>query len=197
MSRVRNIVASPTNDRNSRSESPPPSAAMGRAHRTAAVAVVFSIIANSAAPSNVYAGQQTLEPTHAMAKLPTLSLSINRVKLVVELPRTYEEKITGMMFRKKIGENEGMLFAFRRPRQASFWMKNCYIPLTVAYLNSIGEIVELHDLQPLDTSSVLSGSSNIQFALEMPRGWFQRNDIRLHAIVTTSTGESISEIARE
>jgi uncharacterized protein len=156
------------------------------------VALVFTILASG----SVHAGQQNLaEPTRAMAKLPTLNLRIDEAKLVVEVPRTNEEKMTGMMFRKEIGENEGMLFALRKPRQVSFWMKNCYIPLTIAYLNSIGEVLELHDLEPLNTDSVVSASGNIQFALEAPRGWFQRNHIGLHAIVTTSAGGSISELA--
>jgi uncharacterized protein len=162
---------------------------MTRARTATAAALIFSVLASS----NVHA--DFAEPTHAMAKLPTLSLRINKASLVVELPRTDEEKMTGMMFRREIGKNEGMLFALRKPRQASFWMKNCYIPLTIAYLNSIGEILELHDLQPLNTDAVLSASSNIQFGLEMPRGWFRRNHIGLHDIVTTSAGGSLSEFA--
>jgi len=84
-------------------------------------------------------------------------------------------------------ENEGMIFVFP-PQRASFWMKNCPLPLSVAYLDSDGVIQEIHDLQPQDTNAVLSASDNIAYALETPQGWFQRHRVRPGMTVRSERG---------
>ena len=60
---------------------------------------------------------------------------------------------TGMMFRTNLAENAGMLFVLPMPQQASFWMKNCPLPLSAAYIDPEGVILEIHDLQPHNTNS--------------------------------------------
>ena len=70
-----------------------------------------------------------------------------------------------------------MLFVMPRPERASFWMKNTTLPLSVAYINPDGVIVEIHDLEPLDEKPVPSAFPNIAYALEMKQGWFAENGI--------------------
>ncbi len=98
--------------------------------------------------------------------------------LAVEVARTHEELSRGLMYRRVLGEDAGMLFLLPREGVASFWMANTTIPLSVAFLDRDGIILEVHDLQPLDTKIVASRSSRVCFALEVNRDWFARHGVR-------------------
>ncbi len=89
-----------------------------------------------------------------------------------------ETRKTGMMFRTEMGENEGMLFVMDKPGPASFWMKNTLIPLSIAYINQTGMILEIYEMQPEDETAIQSRFSTIVYALGMPGGWFQRQGIQ-------------------
>src|ERR1051326_6061757 len=116
-------------------------------------------------------------PTTAQGKLATTNLWIGPQVMVAELALTPLQVQTGMMFRTNMAENEGMLFVFGIPHQTSFWMKNCSLPLSAAYIDPDGVIQEIHPLEPFNTNSVEAHSSNIQFVLETPQGWFDRHNI--------------------
>jgi len=105
-----------------------------------------------------------------------------------ELARTGIQQQTGMMFRTNLAENAGMLFPLPYSQSASFWMKNCPLPLSIAYIDPDGVIQEIHDLEPQNTNSVVSASNNIRFALETPRGWFDRHQVRTGMVVRTESG---------
>jgi uncharacterized membrane protein (UPF0127 family) len=81
------------------------------------------------------------------------------------------------MFRKKLEDGKGMLFVFDREQILSFWMRNTLIPLSIAYIRSDGSILEIRDMVPLDENSVRS-SRSVRYALEAPRGWFDRAGIK-------------------
>jgi hypothetical protein len=80
------------------------------------------------------------------------------------------------MERTSLPENDGMIFVFRYSTAQSFWMKNTYIPLSVAFLDDNGKILEIEDMQPKDETSTVS-KSPVRFAIEVNQGWFQRNGI--------------------
>jgi len=105
-----------------------------------------------------------------------------------ELCATARQTETGMMFRKTMGTNEGMLFNLFYPQQAGFWMKNCFVPLSVAYINPEGVIEEIHPLQVQDTNNVVSTATNIRFALETPQGWFDQHHVTTGMVVRTERG---------
>jgi uncharacterized membrane protein (UPF0127 family) len=126
--------------------------------------------------------------TNAQPKLKTMKLFVGPEVVTAELALTPLQVATGMMFRKEMKENEGMLFVFARPHRTSFYMKNTLVPLTAAYIDSEGAILELVDLQPLDETPVLAASDNVQFVLEMKQGWFKRHNIPVGAVVTSETG---------
>ena len=127
-------------------------------------------------------------PTNAQTKLPTIKLWLGAQELAAEIARTPIEVQTGMMFRTNITETEGMLFILPHTQQASFWMKNCFVPLSVAYIDPDGTVQEIHDLQPGNTSSVWSASQDIRFALEVKQGWFTRHQVSTGAVVRTERG---------
>src|SRR5688572_4967744 len=109
---------------------------------------------------------------HAQPKLQTMKLWLGPKEVVAESALTRVQIETGMMFRKEMGQDEGMLFVFSQPHRTSFYMKNTYIPLSCAYVDSEGAIAEIHDLQPKNETPVPAKSDNIQYVLEMNRGWF-------------------------
>ena len=133
------------------------------------------------------------EPTEAQPKLPTVKLWIGPEQMDAEMCVTPLETETGMMFRKSMGENDGMVFNLGVSQQAAFWMKNCYVPLSVAYIDPDGVIQEIHPLQPQDTNAVLSASNNIRFALETPQGWFDKHNIKPGTVIRSEKG-SLMEI---
>ncbi|MDR0998792.1 MAG: DUF192 domain-containing protein [Treponema sp.] len=95
------------------------------------------------------------------------------VRLNVELALSEAEQTQGLMYRKSLDDGRGMLFVFDRDKLASFWMKNTLVPLSIAYIDSDGSILEIHDMRPEDLSLVRS-SRSVRYALEVPQGWFDR-----------------------
>ena len=128
------------------------------------------------------------EPTQAQPKLQTLKVWVGSEELITELALTPVQNRTGMMFRTKMAENEAMLFVEGAPRQVSFWMKNVDIPLSAAYIDPEGVILEIRKLEPHNTNSVVAVSSRIQYVLETPQGWFERHNVSTGAVVRTERG---------
>jgi hypothetical protein len=92
-----------------------------------------------------------------------------------------EEMQNGLMHRKSMGEDEGMLFIFAAPQKLGFWMRNTEIPLNIGYFDSTGVLKETYEMYPHDERSVSSHSSTLQFALEMNQGWYQRAGVKAGA----------------
>ncbi len=103
-------------------------------------------------------------------------------RITVELAATDEARTRGLMFRDALPEEAGMLFLFANDQRGGFWMKNTRIPLTIAYLDSSGRVLELHDGRPLDEAALLP-SQPYRFALEVNQGWFGRHGLGVGAKV--------------
>ncbi len=127
-------------------------------------------------------------PAAAQPKLQTMKLWLGAEELVAELALTGLQQQTGMMFRTNLAENAGMLFVFPVPHRASFWMMNCPLPLSAAYIDPEGVILEIHDLQPHNTNSVAAASERVQFVLETRQGWFGRHNVNTGMVVRTEHG---------
>jgi uncharacterized protein len=153
-----------------------------------ALAVVAGCERNSVPAPVAKNGDKPNLPTQPQPRLPTVKLWMGNQEVIAELAETYDEVRTGMMFRTNMAENETMLFDLHEPGPTKFWMPNCPLPLSVAYINPEGVIEEIHDLQPFDTNFVYSVSSNIQFALETRQGWFQRHGIGPGVAMRTERG---------
>lgn len=116
-------------------------------------------------------------PTRPTSQLPHSSLLIGKEQLDVQCATDEESRSQGLMGKKTLGDHEGMLFIFPYPQRLAFWMKETSIPLTIAYLNSHGRILEICDLEPFNEHSVLSSSAATVYAIEAPRGWFEKHQI--------------------
>jgi uncharacterized membrane protein (UPF0127 family) len=116
--------------------------------------------------------------------LRIVQLRIGNTTLLAEVADTPQTSANGLMFRDSLPDNRGMLFIFEKPKTASFWMRNTKIPLSVAYLDATGKILEIRSLEPLDETPVPSASSEILFALEVNKDWFARHGISSGARVS-------------
>jgi uncharacterized protein len=121
------------------------------------------------------------------ASLPTTTLSVGGVKLLVEIAHTPAQREKGLMFRKSMAEDHGMLFVFPRDEQLSFWMKNTPIPLSIAFIGSDGTIKQIADMQPESLATIPSDFS-VRYALEVNQGFFARHRIHAGDLVTLPDG---------
>ena len=112
--------------------------------------------------------QMSLERTQLMAGMHRLD---------VQLALTPEQRQIGLMWRKDMPQHEGMLFVFEQPSTQCFWMRNTLIPLTAAFLEDDGTIVNLADMKPLNDDSHCS-TKPVRFVLEMNQGWFAKRQIK-------------------
>lgn len=165
-------------------------------HLIAGLLIGLAALTGCSKPQHaVEPGTDFSEPTQAQPRLATIQLWLGPERMTAEMALTEDQERTGMMFRTHVAENEGMIFVFPTQR-ASFWMKNCPLPLSVAYIDPDGVIQEIHDLQPQDTNTVFSAAANIHFALETAQGWFQRHHIHEGMTVRTERGTLIDTFSR-
>jgi uncharacterized membrane protein (UPF0127 family) len=94
-----------------------------------------------------------------------------------EVAATPTQQMIGMMGRRSMGTNEGMLFVYEQPDRLCFWMRNTLIPLSIAFVADDGRIVHLADMKPLDETSHCS-TEPVRFALEMNQGWFAKRGMK-------------------
>ena len=121
-------------------------------------------------------------PSAASADLPTRTLTIRDQKLVVEVASTPETRATGLMNRFSLRPDHGMLFVFEAPQPLAFYMKNTYIPLSIAFVDARGRILNIEDMRPLDESTHWSRGV-AQYAIEMRQGWFAAKGIGVGDVV--------------
>lgn len=82
------------------------------------------------------------------------------------------------MQRLDLGKDDGMIFVFGRPQKQSFWMRNTPEPLDIAYATKDGAIAEIYPMYPFDERPIYSRSDEIDYAIEMPQGWYAANGVR-------------------
>lgn len=109
-------------------------------------------------------------------KLDKRLISVGGIDIEVEIADNSDSRRTGLMNRKSMPENNGMLFIFDSDQKLSFWMKNTLIPLSIAYISADGEIMEIYDMKPESLRPVESVNS-VRYALEMNQGWFAAHKV--------------------
>jgi uncharacterized membrane protein (UPF0127 family) len=108
--------------------------------------------------------------------LPRASLHAGMHLIQAQVASTPEQRTIGLMFRRDMPANEGMLFVFEAPATQCFWMKNTLLPLTAAFVADDGTIVNLADMQPQSLESHCS-TRPVRYVLEMNQGWFAKRGI--------------------
>lgn len=127
-------------------------------------------------------------PTHAQPMLPTVKIYLGAETLNAELAVTEAEEATGLMYRTNITDDTAMLFNLGQPMRASFWMTNCPMSLSAAYIGPDGVIEEIHHLEKNDNIPVLSSNNNIIYVLEVNDGWFARHNINAGTLIRSERG---------
>jgi uncharacterized protein len=110
-------------------------------------------------------------------QLPVVQLKAGMHLIRAEVAADYSTRGRGLMHRKSLAPNAGMLFIFDAPAVHCMWMKNTYIPLSVAFLDEKGEIINIADMQPHSEQSHCATRPAL-YALEMDRGWFAARGIK-------------------
>jgi len=120
--------------------------------------------------------------SQALLRIP---LYIKDKEIWVEVAKTPEERNNGLMGRKHLGKDEGMLFIFEVEDVHGFWMKNTLIPLSIAFIDKEGRIIKITDMKPLSLKSH-APPRPVLYALEMNKGWFSANGIKVGHILRFS-----------
>ena len=110
-------------------------------------------------------------------QLPTVQLRAGMHLISAEVAADYETRARGLMHRKSLAQNAGMVFRFEQPSIQCMWMKNTLIPLSVAFLDEKGTVINIADMQPHSEQSHCSAQPAL-YALEMTRGWFAERGIK-------------------
>ncbi|AMO25152.1 hypothetical protein UC35_00005 [Ramlibacter tataouinensis] len=134
-----------------------------------AAALASLALAASALPAAAQDQPQT--------QLPRVTLSAGMHQIDAQIAQTFEQRMTGLMFRKDMPQHEGMLFVFDQPTVQCFWMKNTLLPLTAAFLADDGTVVNLADMKPQALDSHCSAKP-VRYVLEMNQGWFAKKGIK-------------------
>lgn len=121
--------------------------------------------------------------TEAEMKFEKKQIVLAGKTLSVEIADTSEKMQRGLMFRKSLADNTGMLFIFPDEAPRSFWMKNTYIDLSIAFFDAAKKIVDIQEMKAtsvMETAPPTYPSQHLsKYALEMPKGWFTKNKIKV------------------
>ena len=115
-------------------------------------------------------------------RLPEIALTVNGHKLTAEVAHTDPARAQGLMHRRMLPENRGMLFVFTTTAHHAMWMMNTYIPLSVAFIDERGVIINIEDMKP-HTQDTHPAAKPAKYALEMNQGWFGKRGIKPGATV--------------
>ena len=111
------------------------------------------------------------------AEMPEIVLAMDGHRLTAEVARTDADRAQGLMHRRMLPENRGMLFVFTEPALHAMWMVNTYVPLSVAFLDAAGVIINIEDMTPL-TQTPHPATRPAKYALEANLGWFKKRGIQ-------------------
>lgn len=122
------------------------------------------------------------QQTQQAQKFRTVTLRAGMYVIQAQVAANEAERQQGLMFREKMAANEGMIFDFEAPASVCMWMKNTLIPLSVAFIDSNGKIINIEDMQPQTTNSHCA-KKTVRYALEMNQGWFRQKNIKPGSVI--------------
>jgi uncharacterized protein len=124
----------------------------------------------------------TLAIAQSPSKFPTIELTAGMYVIKAEVAATDAQRQQGLMFREKMAPNEGMVFIFEAPAGVCMWMKNTLLPLSVAFIDGAGKIVNIEDMKAGTTDSHCA-KKLVRYALEMNQGWFKQKNIKSGSVI--------------
>ena len=109
----------------------------------------------------------------------SIQLAANGHTLIAEVAATRASHMCGLALRHYLPADHGMLFAYAQDEILGFWMKNTFIPLSIAFLDADGRILEIYYMDPHDSARRYISRASARYALEVNQGWFYDNDIKV------------------
>ena len=114
---------------------------------------------------------------HAQTSMPRMDLTAGFYRINAEVASNHKDRMQGLMHRRAMQANEGMLFVFTQEERHCMWMRNTFLPLSVAFLDANGLILDIEDMEP-QTEDNHCAAAPARFALEMNKGWFAGKGIK-------------------
>lgn len=123
---------------------------------------------------------------YGQVKFPKQKITVGGKTITAEIAESNEQLQRGLMFRTKMGADEGMLFIFPDQETRSFWMKNTFLPLSIGFFDEGKILVDIQDMAPVKSEMETTPPSYVsakpaKYALEMNQGWFAKNKIAVGA----------------
>lgn len=115
-------------------------------------------------------------------RFPVISLTAGMHVIKAEVASTEAQREQGLMFRESLGTNEGMVFLFHAPAGVCMWMKNTPLPLSVAFMDRDGRIINIENMKPQSLDSHCAKQA-AYYALEMQEGWFKQRNIKPGSVI--------------
>jgi uncharacterized protein len=116
------------------------------------------------------------------AELKRVQLRAGMHIISAEIADNMRTRADGLMMRNKMATNHGMLFVFERPEPHCFWMRNTLLPLSIAFIDDTGVIINIADMKPQSDDSHCS-KKPVRYALEMNQGWFTAKGIKANSVI--------------
>ncbi len=127
--------------------------------------------------SSISANTAIAQEQEAQQALDNTTLQIGTHTIKAEVARSKEARQRGLMYRLKLADNSGMLFIFDQKSAHCFWMRNTLIPLSIAFLDDNGTIINIEDMQP-QTDANHCAQAPTRYALEVSQGWFTKKGVQ-------------------
>jgi len=118
-----------------------------------------------------------LLPDISLAQMPQIELSVGLYRIEAEVASVDADRQLGLMHRRSMAQNHGMLFVYDQSARHCMWMRNTLLPLSVAFLDAQGRILNIEEMQPQSDNNHCA-ARDAQYALEMNRGWFASKGIK-------------------
>lgn len=113
----------------------------------------------------------------ARAELPVAELGLGMHRIEAEVAHTFQTRQIGLMNRKSMPPQRGMVFVFPEDATHCMWMRNTYLPLSVAFVDAKGRVINVEDMQP-QTDDNHCAAAPARYALEMNLGWFRDRGVK-------------------
>jgi hypothetical protein len=143
-----------------------------------AVCILLLLGCRPAVPNRQSSISNRQSPEAPRPSLPSVELRVKDAHIYAEVVSKPEDRALGLMYRRSLAPDSGMLFVFDSDDFQRFWMKNTLIPLSIAYITRDSLITDILEMAPLDTTTPYVSSKQVRYALEMNSGWFQAHGIK-------------------
>lgn len=120
--------------------------------------------------------ENLVKPIDEVWRIVFLNAKGQEIAIDCEVARAEKDKERGLMFRKSMPRNRGMIFVYNKAEEMSFWMQNTYIPLSIAFVHEKLFVASIHDMKPL-SMDITTSDIPVLYAVEVNQGWFKSNHI--------------------